>query len=193
MDSLLERHPAAVARRRFDVEAYYRMAEVGILGPDERVELIEGEIVAMAAIGADHARASTVLTRMFVLGAGREAVVRVALPVRLDPHNEPEPDLALVRPHPTDYADRHPGPADVLLLVEVSHTSLRVDRAVKAPLYARHGIPEYWIVDLVGRALERHRDPVPDGYRLVDRLGPGEGVAPAALPGLVVPLAEVLG
>jgi Uma2 family endonuclease len=141
--------PATVTTRRFSVDEYHRMAEAGVLQPTERVELIEGKIVQMAAIGSRHAECVDRLNRILVQGIEDRGTVRVQNPVRLSDHSEPEPDIALVRPRPEGYADRHPGPDDALLIVEVADTTLTLDREVKMPLYARAGIPECWTVDLV--------------------------------------------
>jgi Uma2 family endonuclease len=135
-----------VTRRRFTVHDYHRMGEAGILHEDDRVELIEGEIVEMAAIGTRHFSCVNGLTRLLVRGVGDEAIVSVQNPVRLDEHNEPQPDLTVLRVR--DYRESLPVPEDVLLLIEVSDTTLRYDRGVKLPLYARAGIREVCILDL---------------------------------------------
>lgn len=150
-DRLLDRHPW-VPRRLFDVAEYRRMGELGLLGEDERVELIEGELVQMAAVGSPHMGAVMALTRLLVLAAGVRALLAVQDPIRLGDRSEPEPDLALLRPRSDGYRLAKPVPAEVLLLVEVADSSLRYDRLVKLPLYARHGIAVAWLVDLDGRA-----------------------------------------
>jgi Uma2 family endonuclease len=125
-----------VPKRRFTVDEYYRMAEAGILRPDERVELIEGEIIEMAAIGSRHAAFVKRLNRMLVRGVGARGVVSVQDPVRLSELSEPEPDLAVLEYRADCYAAAHPTPADTLLIVEVADTTLGWDRGRKAPLYA---------------------------------------------------------
>jgi len=130
------------------VDEYYRMAEVGLLAPDARVELIEGEIIDMPPIGTDHAGVVSLLTHLFVSVIGNRAVVQPQAGVRLDLRSEPQPDLALLAPRPDFYRHKHPAPEDALLLVEVSDSTLRYDLDVKVPLYARHHIRETWIVDL---------------------------------------------
>src|SRR6476659_3569905 len=144
---LLAAHPW-VTRRPITVTEYHRMGEVGILGDRDRVELIEGELVAMSPIGSYHHGTVNKLNHALVQAVGERAVVSVQGPVRLDEFSEPEPDLALLKPRPDFYRDAHAGPADVLLLIEVADTSLNYDRAVKRALYARHTIQELWIVDL---------------------------------------------
>ncbi len=128
-------------RRPFTVAEYHRMAEAGVLGEDDRVELLEGEIVQMTPIGSRHAACVARLTHLFVDRLQGRAQVNVQNPVHLSERSEPQPDLALLRPRPDFYARAHPGPADVLLLVEVAETSSDVDWTVKIPLYAGAGVP----------------------------------------------------
>lgn len=175
-----------VYRRRFTAGEYHKMAEAGILREDDRVELIEGEISQMAPIGSRHAACVNQLNRLLVRGVGDEMIVSVQNPVRLDERNEPEPDLALLRAR--DYRHSLPGPEDVLLLIEVSDTTLSYDRNVKLPLYARAGVPEAWIVDLANETVERHTEPSGDGYRLLRRSGKGAEVVSEAIPGLTLPV-----
>jgi len=137
-----------VRRHRLTVHEYYRMAEVGLLAPDARVELIEGEIIDMPPSGPPHAGILTRLSEKLFLAVHGRATVRQQLQLRLDDFSEPEPDLALVKSRSDDYTRSHPSAADVLLAIEVSQSSLRFDRERKLPLYARSAIPEYWIVDV---------------------------------------------
>lgn len=173
-----------ITRRRFTVHDYHRMGEAGILHEDDRVELIDGEIVEMAAIGTRHFACVNQLTRLLIRGAGDDAIVSVQNPVRLDEHNEPQPDLTVLRVR--DYRESLPWPEDVLLLIEVSDITLRYDRGVKLPLYARAGIREVWIVDLPGEEIERHTDPSGDVYRHTGRVRRRETLAPLMLPELVL-------
>lgn len=149
---------------RVSVTDYHRMGETGILGPDLRTELIDGEIVEMPPIGHPHAGTVKFLANLMKETVGRDAIVAVQDPVWLDDHSEPLPDIALLRPRPDYYRNGHPGPADVLLLVEVADSSLAYDREVKLPRYSRAGIPEVWLVDLAGRRLAIYRQPTADGY-----------------------------
>ena len=180
-----------ITRRRFTVHDYHRMGEAGILHEDDRVELIEGEIVEMAAIGTRHLACVNQLTRLLVRGVGDEAIVSVQNPARLDEHSEPQPDLTALRVR--DYREALPVPEDVLLLIEVSDTTLRYDRGVKLPLYARASIREVRIVDLPGETIERHADPSGEGYRRVERARRGEALAPLAFPKLSLQADDVLG
>jgi Uma2 family endonuclease len=175
-------------RHRLTVSDYYRMAEVGILAPDARVELIEGEIFDMAPPGSLHAVTVRRLLKLLVLAAEDSASVLVQDPVRLSEISEPQPDLALLRERDSFYIRNHPGPADVLLVVEVADSSLRFDRDTKAALYAAHGIPEMWLVDLRGRRLVRHRMPREGAYTLVDEPDLGVSLEISAMPGIAVDL-----
>ena len=191
MQTTLDR-PEPTLRRRFDVDDYYRMADAGILSAKDRVELIEGEIVDMAPIGSAHGGTTTFLTSL-VARAVVDGNVLASLqgPLRLDRHNEPQPDLMLLRPRADFCRASHPTAADVLLLVEVADTSLAYDRGPKLALYARHGVPEVWIIDLVGRAVEVCRGPGPEGC--AERRRVTEGMAtPALVPGLEIDFAALL-
>ena len=180
-----------VTRWRFTVHDYHRMGEAGILHEDDRVELIEGEIVEMAAIGTRHFTCVNRLNRMLVMGVGEAAVVSVQNPVRLNEHTEPQPDITVIRPR--DYTQSLPVPEDVLLLVEVSDTTIAYDRNVKLPLYARAGIREVWLVNLPARTIEQYTDPSDEGYRRVDHKRGGQKLHPAALPDLTPTVDEILG
>jgi len=149
---------------RFSVDDYHRMGETGILGPQLRTELIDGEVVAMPPIGHPHAGTVKLLSNLLKEQLGAAAIVSVQDPVWLDDYTEPLPDIALLRPRADYYRNGHPGPEDVLLLIEVADTSLAYDRDVKLPRYARAGIPEVWLVDLGGRRLTMHRRPAGDAY-----------------------------
>ncbi len=163
-----------VAHYRFTVDEYYRLAEVGILDQDDRVELIEGEIVMMSPIGGRHAASVACLTHLLVEAVGRRALVRVQSPVVLDDFSEPEPDVCLARSRADSYASGHPRPADVLLLVEVADSSASYDRTVKLPLYSRAGIQTVWILDLGRDLVEVYSAPSPDGYLAQHTGGAGD-------------------
>lgn len=182
----------APSRHRLDVGAFYRMAEAGILTANDRVELIGGEIFDMTPIGSAHAGKTNRLNRIFARAAADGLVlVSVQSPLRLDAYNEPEPDVMLLRPRADDYQGRHPDAGDVLLLVELSESSLNYDRGTKLPLYARHGVPEVWIVDLRGAAVEVYRLPAQDGYHVKERLTDGP-LAPVLVPGITVDVGALL-
>jgi Uma2 family endonuclease len=184
--------PATLTTRRFNVDEYYRMAEVGILDPAERVELIEGEIVRMAAIGSRHASCVMRTVRLLSRLVGDRATVQSQNPVRLGETSEPQPDVTLLVPRPDDYASAHPTPPQVLLAVEVSDTTAGFDREVKAPLYARAGVRELWLVDLMADRIEVYREPAADGYRRVSTRDRAEVLQVGALPDLALAVSDIL-
>jgi Uma2 family endonuclease len=182
---------AEAARRRFTRAEYQRMAEVGILKPDDRVELIRGEIVEMPRPGRRHVAFVDNLNLLLSLRLAGRAFVSVQNPVVLSEDTEPMPDLALRRRRAVSYKDREAFAEDVLPLIEVADTSLRYDRSTKLRLYAEAGIPEYWVVDCADEIVEVHRTPGPEGYRDVTRVA-GEGtVTVAAFPDVVLTAAEI--
>jgi Uma2 family endonuclease len=181
-----------VLKRRFTVEEYYQMAQAGILTEDDRVELIEGEIVEMTPISSKHAACVNRLNRLFSNQVGRQGIVSVQNPIRLSEHSEPEPDLALLRPRPDFYADKHPEPGHVLLVVEVAETSQEYDRGVKMPLYAEAGLPEAWLVDLEAEIVESYCKSSAQGYKEVRKYQRGERLVSQAAPELELSVDEVL-
>lgn len=178
-------------RRRFTVDDYYRMAEAGILAPDERVELLDGEVVPMTPIGNRHAACVDRLARLVFERLGSRVHLRIQNPVRLDEHSEPEPDVALLRPRDDGYAGGHPTPDDVLLVVEVADASLHRDRDLKLPLYARAGVPEVWVVDLSSHTVEVYAEPSLDGYGSARRARTGS-LVPVEVPHLKLDVDEIV-
>jgi Uma2 family endonuclease len=191
MGEILERQQAPT-RHRLDVGAYYKMAEAGILTRNDRVELIDGEIFDMVPIGSAHAGKTNRLNWLFARAAADGlALVSVQAPLRLDAYNEPEPDVMLLKPRADHYQSRHPNAADVLLVVEISESSLLHDRGTKLPLYAKCGVPEVWIVDLRGAAVEVYREPTGDTYALKERLTSGL-LAPVLVPSVMIDVPALL-
>ncbi len=182
---------AVNALRRFTVAEYYRMAETGLLKPGERVELMDGRILQMSPIGPFHGGITTKLNKWFSQRAKERWLVCVQSPLRLDEHSEPEPDLMLVRPSPDFYTSRHPGPEDVFLVVEVADSSLDYDRQEKLSAYARAGIAEVWLVNLLDRCIEAHRQPHYLGYESASVCRAGQSLAPAAFPDAVLSVNEL--
>ena len=180
-------------RHRLTVDDYCRMAEVGILDPEARVELIDGEIIDMGRPSSPHAATVHYLTEVLIRAVEGRATVLVQNPVRLSDYSEPQPDLALLRRRDDFYRERHPRAEDTLLIVEVSATSLRFDRETKLPLYARHGIPEMWLVDLGSRRLSRYRAPLRGSYTLVDDPDLGAQLEVSTLSGVAVDLQRLFG
>jgi Uma2 family endonuclease len=189
---LLTRNPW-VGRRPLTIAEYHRMAEVGILTERDRVELIEGQLIAMSPIGSGHSGTVNALNRMLVRAVGDRGVVAVQNPVQLDDLSEPEPDFAVLKPREDDYRKATPRPEEVLLIIEVADSSLAYDRAVKRSLYARHGIPEFWIVNLVAGEVEVCRTPAGDRYASVSQVGREAILEPELLPGAAIPVAALLG
>ena len=179
---------ASLSRRSFTREDYHAMGRAGILTPEDRVELLDGEVIVMSPIGTRHAACVDRLTRAFYSAgpiAGR-ALVRVQNPLAVSARSELQPDLMLLVERDDDYALGHPDPADVLLLVEVADSSIDYDRRTKIPLYARAGIREVWLVDLEHDRIEASSEPASDGYRVTRRHGLGESLSPVALPDLTL-------
>jgi Uma2 family endonuclease len=176
--------------RNFSRREYDNMIRAGIIGGDERLELIGGRIVAISPEGAVHAGAidlcAEALRRVFAAGH----TVRVQHPLAIDPDDEPEPDIAVVRGSPRDHLADHPHEA--VLVVEVAESSLEYDRGEKARLYARAGFADYWIVNLNHCCVEVHRDPTPAGYRNVISLTADDEVAPLAAASSRIPVAALL-
>jgi Uma2 family endonuclease len=182
-----------VQRWAFTVDDYHRLAEVGILTEDDRVELIDGEIIKMSPIGSRHVGCVNRLNAILVHRAGSAAIVFVHNPIHIDEYTEPEPDVALLRHRPDFYSKSLASPEDVLLIVEVADTSLEYDRTVKLATYARAGIPEVWIADLAGDVIEACSEPVNGAYQRVLPSRRRQDLTPEKLPGVTVGVDEVLG
>jgi Uma2 family endonuclease len=181
----------APTRYRFSVETYERMGQLGILDEDERVELIDGEIIQMSALGDKHVRCVNRFTRHLSRALGERAIVSIQNPVVISPHDEPQPDVAVLQPSAEEHAGK-PRPPDVLFLVEVSDSTLRYDRTVKLPLYARGGIPEVWIADLAGETITRYAAPEHGRYRDVTSFPRGESITSHAISGLTLRVDDLL-
>ncbi|HKB25386.1 MAG TPA: Uma2 family endonuclease [Methylomirabilota bacterium] len=189
MDATIE-----LKRRRFSVKEYHRLIEVGVLTKDDRVELLEGEIVEMTPIGERHAGTVNRLTHLFVSWFGARAVVHVQSPILLGPEvSVPQPDVALLAPRQDFYTTRRPEPDDVLLVIEVMDSSVQRDRRVKLPLYARAGIVEVWLLDLNTDRLEVYRRPTAGGYAESRVLQRDEPISIQAFPDVWLTVADLLG
>jgi Uma2 family endonuclease len=165
-----------VMKRLINVDEYYKMAEVGILKPGDRVELINGEIYEMSPIGSRHG--SVVKTLAMILNEifKGEAVIGIQDPVRLDESNEPEPDISILKYRADFYSQAHPGAHDILAIIEVADSSLRHDKQVKMPLYANYDIPAYWIIDIATKQITVHLDPVGNSYSSQQVYGIGDEI-----------------
>ena len=179
-------------KRKFTVAEYYRMAEVGILGPEERVELIEGEVLVMAPPGPLHAGNVMRSTEVFAWRRDARFVVQVQNPLRLDDGSEPEPDVMLLRRREDYYTTAHPTPADTLLVMEVADSSLEYDRGAKAHIYGRAGIPQTLVANLPGDCVEGFEEPGPEGYTRHTIYRRGDKIRLVALPDLEVAVEDLL-
>ena len=167
---ILSRNP--VPRHRLTLDEYHRLGEVGILGDEARVELLDGQLVDMSPIGPRHALAVDALNELLLMAVAGRAGVRVRNPIELDGRTEPHPDIALVRRPWRGHPHAHPRPGDTFLLIEVADTSLETDRGAKLELYARAGIQEFWIVDLTTDGVLVYRNPSGGRYESVTRVEP---------------------
>jgi Uma2 family endonuclease len=183
---------AQVLRRVFSVEEFHRMADAGVFAEDDRLELLEGEIVRMTPIGSRHAGCVDRLNEWFGQRLAGEAIVRVQNPVLLSQQTELYPDIALLKRRPDFYSQSHPQPGDVLLVVEVAETTGNYDRRIKVPRYARAGVPEVWVVDLRDRAIDVYRGVEGDEYREQRRVGPGESLVIPGVPERLIAVGDVL-
>lgn len=192
-DVVPEEGPVEVTPWRLTVDDYHRMAQAGILGEDDRVELIEGRLVEMTPIGSRHAACINALTQILVRAVGDERIVSPQNPIQLDNYSEPQPDITLLQPRDDRYRPALPTPKDVILIVEVSDSSLAYDRGVKLPLYAAAGIPEAWIVELQSGSIVRHTEPVDGSYRAVAAVGHGKSLASTIVSDLTLDVDKPLG
>lgn len=182
-----------VRARRFTVDEFEQMARAGILGEDDHVELIEGEIIEMAPIGRKHPSRVRRIIRRFARVIGTAAILDVQNPLNLGERSEPQPDVVVLRSRADFYDAFHPTALDVLLLIEVADTSLDYDLAIKVPLYARAGIVEVWLVDLEHDVVVLYRDPSPEGYRIRRSVHRGDQIFPLAFPDAAIPVEDLLG
>ncbi len=181
------------AKRWFSVGDYYQMAEVGILTEDDRVELIEGEVLEMSPIGSRHAACVKRLNTLLNQQVGHTAIVSVQDPIYIDDFSEPQPNVALLWPRADFYAEEHPRSSDVLLVIEVADTSVELDRNKKLPLYARTGISEMVIVVLPEEMIEMHAEPVDGRYQQVRVLRRGDDLESDTISHLKLSVDAILG
>ncbi len=174
-------------RMRISVERYFKMAETGVLTEEDRVELIEGDILNMSPIGPPHGGITGRLNKLLVLAAGDSAVLLPGSTLPLGDYSAPQPDLLLLAPRADSYLRRHPLPSEALLVIEISDSSLAFDRGVKRAVYAKHGIAEYWVVDVPHSHVHRYLGPTPDGwYAQAEIFADDDVIAPQALPAIHV-------
>jgi Uma2 family endonuclease len=188
----IEDHKDLILKHRLTIEDFHKMGEAGIFTEDARVELIEGELFDMPPIGSGHAGLVMMLIRLLTRAVGDLALVGAQTPIVLGEESEPQPDIVLLKPRDDYYRRSHPGPDDVLLLIEVTDTSAHYDRSVKIPLYARYRIPEVWLIDLPHKRLEVYRHPQPEyaAYQRLEQYHDGT-VSPELLPNVTLNVADL--
>ncbi len=182
-----------LVKKRFTTEQYHQMGKVGIFKENDRVELLEGEIVEMSPIGRRHTACVNRFTQLFSQLLGKKVIVSVQNPIILNNFSEPQPDISLLKPRTDFYESGHPQAPDILLVVEVADTTIDYDRDVKIPLYANNGICEVWLVDIVEQTLTVYRQPTSDGYREVLILHRGESLFLQSFPEIILTVDEILG
>jgi Uma2 family endonuclease len=179
-------------KHRVTLNEWHKMGKYNIFEPQTRIELINGEMIDMAPIGPPHGGRVKRLNHLFSKQLGDSAIVSVQDPIQLNDDSEPEPDIAILRPEPNFYSERHPTPDDILLLIEVSDSTINYDRDKKLPLYAKNAIIEIWLVDLGAKVVEIYLDPQPQGYATKNIAEPGDILMPSQLPHVTITVSEIL-
>ncbi len=190
--SAMQNTETTLQLRLWTVEEYHRMAEAGIFAVDERVELLEGKIIWMIAKGTAHRSAVGRTYKLLEKRLGHQVWISIQDPVKLNEQSEPEPDVAVVKIDPLDYADHHPTPSEVYLLIEVADSSLKLDCETKGKAYAKAGISDYWVLDVVSRQLHVFRQPTEDGYQSAEILTENMNISPLEFPDLQIGVFEML-
>ena len=180
-------------RRQITVEEYHRMGDAGIFHDDERLELIDGEIVKMTPIGSRHAYCVNRMTEFLITHLGNRAIVSTQNPVYLGKYSEPQPDVAIIKRSERRYMTRHPGVSDVYLIIEFADSSINFDHDVKLPAYAKAGIHEVWIVDLVSECVEIYQEPTTSGYKKMNKKKASDTFSPSSFPDMTIAVNWVLG
>jgi Uma2 family endonuclease len=178
-------------RMRITTDRYQKMVATGVLTKYDRIELIEGEMLNMAPIGPKHATVAGRLARLFMLAVNDAAIVSCGRPVNLGDFSDPQPDVMLLKPRQDDYSDTHPNAAEVLLLIEVSDSTLGFNQSTKLALYARYGVSEYWVVDVEGKRIVVYREPSAKGYVRKLEVSAPNAISPQAFPGVEVAVREM--
>jgi Uma2 family endonuclease len=182
-----------ITRKRFTVDEYHRMSDIGLFPEDKRFELIRGEILEMPSAKPPHSGRVNRLNHLLMAPLGDSAIISVQNPSSIDDYSEPAPDISVLKPRMDFYTKSHPLPEDVLLVIEISYTTLRFDTKIKAPLYAEAGIPEYWIVNIPQHHLEVRTEPVNGRYVRLQTLKPGDTVTPRAFANCTFRVEKILG
>ncbi len=183
----------AVTTRKFTVDEYHTMIRSGILQEDDRVELLAGEIVEMSPISSKHAGCLKRLVEFFsVLLVRKEVHLGVQDPIFISDTSEPQPDLCLLKYRRIAYSDHHPRPHEIYLLIEISDSSRTIDREIKLPIYAKAGIREVWLVDLVNEIIERYLEPKGNAYQRIEKYIAGQEISPQAFPDFRLAVKDIL-
>jgi Uma2 family endonuclease len=177
---------AVPERTRISADRYQKMVATGVLTKYDRVELVDGDMLNMAPIGTQHSATTARLTRLLVMSAGDSAIVSPGGSVRLGDYSVPQPDLILLKPRADFYSGQIPTAPDILLLVEISDSSLAFDQGIKRALYSRHGVVEYWVIDIPGKRIHVYREPTGDGYAQALECSLTDSVSLRALPAVQV-------
>jgi Uma2 family endonuclease len=178
--------------RLWTVDEYHRMAEAGIFEPSERVELLEGKIICILTKGISHRSAVGRTNKLLQNRLGNQAWIAVQDPVKLNERSEPEPDIAVVKIDPLDYADHHPTPTEIYLIIEVADSSLKLDTEIKAKAYSQAGIKDYWVLDVVKRELIVFRNPTTEGYQNQEIITEHQNISPLDFPDLEIVVSQML-
>ncbi len=182
----------AVTTRKFTVDEYHTMIQSGILHEDDRVELLVGKIVEISPIGKNHAACVDNLAELFIVSLAGKARIRIQNPLVLSDFSEPQPDIMILKYRKDAYGNKLPRPDDVFLLVEVGEMSVEKDRQMQLPLYARAGIREVWLIDLVNEVVERYLEPAKEQYRRIERFEIGDEISPQAFPEFRLSVNDIL-
>jgi Uma2 family endonuclease len=153
-----------INRKHFTIDEYHKLAETGIIKPTDRVELIEGDIITMSPIKSKHAGIVDAIAEFLIHTLYRKATIKIQNPMSIGNNSEPEPDIIIAKHKQDHYRSAHPTPEEVYLLIEVADSSLAYDQSIKAPLYAKAGIPEYWIINIIDEQIEIYREPGDENY-----------------------------
>ncbi len=183
----------ALPIHRFTIDEYYHLAEAGILHEDDNVELIEGRIIDMTPIGSKHASCVKRIIELLTDRLQKRATIGVQDPIDLNEQTEPEPDITILKKRSDFYAEHHPRPEDVLLIIEVADSSINYDRSIKIPLYAKSGIQEVWLINLIENIIEVYQNPSQIGYKICKKVYKEDTISPLCFSDINIKASEIVG
>jgi Uma2 family endonuclease len=192
-EETVQEEAVEIKRRRFTVDEYDEMTRIGLFRKNKHIELIEGDLIEMAAMYAPHISTVMRISEVFIERFAKKVNVSIQCPLRLDQHTEPEPDIAVLKRRDDFYIDEKPAAKDALLIVEVADSSLLYDRRIKLPLYGKHGVPEVWIINLRDKVIEASRQPFEKGYRQTTLYQQGDLISAEAFGDIAFSISEMLG